>query len=501
MNSRHFFTPEIVQLIQELIDDIGIALERLALQEKQQQLLKEQTLSAIAFDSQEAIIITDSRGKIIKANNAFAQMSGYSENEVLNQTPRILKSNFHGADFYHDLWHNITSKGKWQGEVWNRKKDGTLFPVYQTITAVYGEDGLINNFVSHAIDITSSKEAEMEISYLRSHDNLTGLSNRNFLLQKIEQLLTQDQSNHAIFDMVLVIVNINRFKTYNETLGHLAGDAILIETANRLKSIQFKNTTNVTPSRIGADEFSVLCQLEKNEQIHEQQVAQQIIHNITETLAELYVIEEENLKIDCTLGVTLFTNASDETAEEIIQQANTALHRAKLNPKLNLEFFQAEMQQQAILLRNMELALTNALENEEFVLHYQPQINLDTGAVIGAEALIRWQKPDGELMSPGQFIPILESSDLIIPVGQWLLKRALNELRAVQYQLKQPILLAINLSAIQFRDPNLISVIQETLEETGRQPQLLELEVTESVLMDDPKDVTAILGACRTYHV
>jgi len=281
--NKHFFTPEIVQLIQELIDDIGIALERLALQEKQQQLLKEQTLSAIAFDSQEAIIITDSRGKIIKANNAFAQMSGYSENEVLNQTPRILKSNFHGADFYHDLWHNITSKGKWQGEVWNRKKDGTLFPVYQTITAVYGEDGLINNFVSHAIDITSSKEAEMEISYLRSHDNLTGLSNRNFLLQKIEQLLTQDQSNHAIFDMVLVIVNINRFKTYNETLGHLAGDAILIETANRLKSIQFKNTTNVTPSRIGADEFSVLCQLEKNEQIHEQQVDQQIIHNSTET--------------------------------------------------------------------------------------------------------------------------------------------------------------------------------------------------------------------------
>lgn len=488
-----FFTDDIVQLIQELIDDVGIALQRLTLQERQEQLLKEQSLSAIAFESQEAIIITNARGKIIKVNQAFTNMTGYSQNETFGKTPRILKSNLHQSTFYKKLWKSITTTGTWQSEMWNRKKDGTLFPVYQTITAVYDENGKITHYVSHAKDLTSSKEAEMEISYLRTHDNLTDLPNRNFLLKKIEQFLIEDNPSNQPFNMILVTINIKRFKTYNETLGHLAGDAILIETAERLKAAKFKFAKVITPSRIGADEFSLLCKLKEAEKTKPQQISQQITHDIIESLSEPYKIENQIINIECTLGVTFFQSHSHETPENIIQQANIALHRAKLNPKLNLEFYQEEMQQQAILLRNLELDLSHALKNEEFILHYQPQMDLKTGAIVGAEALIRWQKDNGSIVPPGEFIPVLESSNLIIPTGQWLLRKALSDMHKIQDFLKHRLVLAINLSAVQFRDPNLITVIEDSLTETNYPPELLELEVTESVLMDDPKDVTDIL--------
>ncbi|WP_162174202.1 PAS domain S-box protein, partial [Hydrogenovibrio marinus] len=238
----NFFNKKVVKIIQELIDEVSLALERLRFREAEQAHQTSQNISAIAFESQESIIITDKDAKILKTNQAFTEMTGYTESEVFGRRPDMLRSSKHPLSFYDDIWKTVTKTGRWNGETWSRRKDGTEYQVYQTITAVFDDNQKITNYILHRIDITQSKQAESEISYLKNHDDLTGLANRSFLKQKIEQFLLQEQQANVSFNVILVIVNIKRFKTLNETLGHLAGDEILIETANRLKNIQLKDS-------------------------------------------------------------------------------------------------------------------------------------------------------------------------------------------------------------------------------------------------------------------
>ncbi|WP_024851778.1 bifunctional diguanylate cyclase/phosphodiesterase [Hydrogenovibrio kuenenii] len=489
----NFFNKKIVKIIQELIDDVGLGLERLQFREIEKAHQASQTISAIAFESQESIIITDERRKILKTNQAFTEMTGYTENEVLGLKPDILRSPKHPTQFYVDSWKMVEQTGRWKGEAWSQRKDGTDYQVYQTITAVFDDKQTITNYILHRIDITQSKQAESEISYLKNHDDLTGLANRFFLKQKIEQLLLQEQRGSVVFNFILVIVNIKRFKMLNETLGHLAGDEILVETANRLKNIQLKDSINTSISRIGSDEFTVLCQLNNNKNADLNLQASQVMNAINQRFDLPYQLENEQVNIQTSLGVTLFDTQSQNTPEELIQQALTALNRARKSDKNNFEFYQTEMQERAIQERNLEIALSKALDNEEFVLYYQPQVCLKTGKVIGAEVLVRWQKPDGTLIPPLEFIPTLESTSLIIPLGYWLIQQALSDVQPYQSKFKEPLLIAINLSAIQFKDPSLADFIENTITKNNCNPECLELEVTESILMENPEAVTEIL--------
>ncbi|BBN60334.1 bifunctional diguanylate cyclase/phosphodiesterase [Hydrogenovibrio marinus] len=489
----NFFNKKVVKIIQELIDEVSLALERLRFREAEQAHQTSQNISAIAFESQESIIITDKDAKILKTNQAFTEMTGYTESEVFGRRPDMLRSSKHPLSFYDDIWKTVTKTGRWNGETWSRRKDGTEYQVYQTITAVFDDNQKITNYILHRIDITQSKQAESEISYLKNHDDLTGLANRSFLKQKIEQFLLQEQQANVSFNVILVIVNIKRFKTLNETLGHLAGDEILIETANRLKNIQLKDSINTSISRIGSDEFTILCQLNNSKTVSLNQQVNHIMNAINQRFELPFQLANEQVNIQISLGVTLFDTQSQNTPEEIIQQALTALNRARKNDQNNFEFYQREMQERAIQERNLEIDLARALEKEEFVLYYQPQIELKTGRVIGAEVLVRWQKEDGSLIPPLEFIPTLESSNLIIPLGHWLIQQALSDVQPFQEQFKEPLLIAVNLSALQFKDPNLADFIQDTIKRNNCHPECLELEVTESILMENHTAVTEIL--------
>ncbi|WP_127471350.1 putative bifunctional diguanylate cyclase/phosphodiesterase [Thiomicrorhabdus aquaedulcis] len=458
-----------------------MALQRIALKQTQQQDQQNLAIASIAFESHEAIIITDTHGQIIRSNQAFSDLTGYRRDEIIGKTPRAFKSGLHNVEFYASLWHSVMAKGKWQGEIWNRKKDGTLYPSWLSISAVHNAQGVITHYISHASDLTRDKESERKIHYLYNHDNLTNLPNRVLLLDRLEQqLLSQDSHYNALF-----LINIYRFKMFNESLGHAAGDAILVAVAERLKNCKIDDVLNTNVARIGSDEFTLLAKTDAADSISTTHLAGRIARRIQEKLSEPYIINGQSVIIDTTLGITVF-NAGLQKAEEIIQEAQTALHRAKLNAKHSrlstLQFYEPAMQLQAQKRLQLETDLRRALTQNEFVLYFQPQLDLKTNTILGAESLIRWQKSPGQLVPPNEFIPVLEETGLMVPVGYWILEEALKQ--AAKIHLTHPnFTVAVNLSAMQFNDEHLVENIQTRLSALNYPASRIELEVTESILM------------------
>lgn len=487
------FNAQNSQLLQQLANDLSMALQKLSLNLKQQQDQQNLAIASIAFESHEAIIITDAHGRIIRTNRAFSLLSGYSRQEVLNKKTSEFKSGLHNQEFYASLWHSVITTGKWQGEIWNRKKDGTLYPSWISISAVHNADGVITHYISHSLDLTRDKESERKIHYLYNHDNLTKLPNRLLLLDRLEQQLASQNAHYC----VLILINIHRFKMFNESLGHAAGDAILMAVGERVKNCKFDDVYSMTAARIGSDEFTLLTQtdsLDSESAIHQ---AGRIARRIQERLSEPFQINAQSVVIDTTLGITVF-KAGTQKAEEIIQEAQTAVHRAKLSAKQShhntLQFYEPAMQRQAQQRLQLETDLRGALAQNAFVLHLQPQLDLIQNRIVGAESLIRWQPSHGELVAPNAFIPILEETGLIVPVGYWVLEESLKQ--ALQIQAIQPdFTVAVNLSALQFNDEYLVQNIQSLLNQHNYTPHQLELEVTESVLMNNTVDALNKLNA------
>ncbi len=489
----NFFTKDNNEFLYQLVHDISIALERFKAQEEQAQHQQNLAISAIAFESHEAMVITDKDAKIIRSNKAFTELTGYTPQEALGKTPGILKSELHTDSFYKALWRKIATKGAWQGEIWNRKKDGTLYPCWQSISAVLDADGHVTHYISHALDLTKDKKAQREITRLNYHDKLTNLPNRSLLIDRLEQALSQPHQHYS----ALFLMNINRFKLFNDSLGHSAGDELLIKVAQRLQTLDFKTVNNVSIARIGNDEFSITCLSKIKTPEEALQLAETIAPCIQETLAKPFSIQGQSAIIDISMGVTLFTPCN-KTAEALLQEANTALYRAKKIAKQTaqstIQFYNETMQQQTRDHLKLENQLRTALTNQEFRLQYQPQIALQTGKIIGVETLIRWQKQDGTLVPPNDFIPNLEESGLIIPVGIWIIETAICQ--AIElHKLLPDLTMSINLSAIQFNDKHLIDKVNALLEQYQYPAELLEFEVTESLLMSDIEETIKKLNA------
>jgi len=481
----NFFNHKINTLLIQLADDIGIALEKIHLEEEQIKQQQDLAVAAIAFESHEAIIITNADKEIIRVNKAFTQLTGFSQEETLGNTPAIIKSGLHNREFYKNFWSDIEKTGKWQGELWNRKKDGTLYPTWQSVSTLYNDDGSVSHYISHSMDLTRDKESQRQINYLNNHDSLTKLPNRNLLIDRIEQQLENNQPNHSF----LFLININRFKIFNESLGHTAGDDLLIQVAKRLKSLKLKDLYDKHVSRIGNDEFSFLCLTDIDDIESATLEAGHIATQIQTHLSEEFTIQTNQAVISTTLGVTLFTpntiGTTHQTAETVIQEANTALHRAKqVHNNASIQFYESTMQQHAQQRLALEAQLRQALNNKEFILHYQPQKSLKTDEVIGMEALIRWQNSDGNLISPLDFIPILEETGLINRVGQWIIEEALSQAK-ILHKCHPTLTISINLSAVQFNDENLVSNIKHCLQKQDYPASRLEFEITESLLMND----------------
>lgn len=439
-------------------------------------------LAANVFkQSNEGITITDARRDIVLVNEAFTKITGYSEFEVLGKNPRLLSSGSHDQAFYRQMWAAIDADGHWEGEVWNRRKDGSVYLEWLSITSVLDSDGTVSNYVGIFSDITRQKVDEERILKLAHYDPLTGLANRVLLSDRVHQSIEMAKRNTT--PMAVLIFDLDNFKNVNDSLGHSIGDKLLIDVAARLKSIVRGQDTL---ARLGGDEFIlVLPDTDADGAAH-------VAEKLLATVAQLYKIGQHELIVTPSVGIAMYP-IDGADYDTLFKCADAAMYRAKRDGRNLFRFFTPEMQAYAARTLQLENALRNALKRNQFVLHYQPQVSLDTGAVIGAEALLRWQHPELGLIPPAEFIPIAEGSGQILPIGEWVLRTAARQCKQWLDQGLPPIRMAVNLSAVQFRHAGLPDLITQILHDERLPAHCLELELTETVAMDNPATASAVM--------
>ncbi len=456
---------------------------------------EELRVAATAFDAREGMMITDPEGTIVRINNAFTEVTGYSAEDVIGKNPRILSSGRHDKNFYMQIWESITQIGSWRGEIWNRRKTGEVFPEWLTITAVKNEFNITTHYVSTLTDISELKQNEERIHHLAFFDPLTHLPNRRLLRDRLEHAIVaslRQQTKGA-----LLFIDLDDFKTLNDNRGHHVGDLLLIAVAERLRdSVREQDTV----ARLGGDEFVVvlegLSESREEAAIQTQQVAEKIMAQLN---AE-YEIENQGYFNTPSIGICLFGD-TPVSIDELLKQADQAMYHAKATGRNTFRFFDPEMQSTAAQRFSLQHEMRDALQQNQFQLFYQPQINVD-GKVTGAEALIRWVHPERGMVSPLDFIPIAEDSGLILPLGKWIVETACKQL--VNWSTAAAtadLCLAINVSARQFQQSNFVEQLLEILHNTGADPHKLKLELTESMLVDNPQDIITKMDALKIHGI
>jgi diguanylate cyclase (GGDEF)-like protein/PAS domain S-box-containing protein len=452
-------------------------------------------VAATAFEAREGMMITDPEGNILRINKAFTEVTGYSAEEVVGKTPRILSSGRHDKTFYTQMWQSIISTGSWRGEIWNRRSSGEIFPEWLTITAVKNEQGIITHYVSTLNDISELKEHEERIHNLAFFDPLTHLPNRRLLQDRLEHAMTNSVRQHT--KGALLFIDLDDFKTLNDNRGHHVGDLLLVAVADRLRqSVREQDTV----ARLGGDEFVVV--LEGLNELREEAAAQtqQVAEKILAQLNRTYDLEGQGYFNTPSMGICLFGD-HHVPIEEVLKQADQAMYHAKASGRNTFRFFDPEMQASATQRFKLQHEMREALQQQQFQLYYQPQINSD-GKVTGAEALIRWIHPVRGMVSPMEFIPIAEDSGLILPLGKWIVETACQQL--VTWS-KNPaaanLSLSINVSARQFQQANFVEQLLMIVNATGADPHKLKLELTESMLVDNPQDIITKMDALKIHGI
>jgi diguanylate cyclase (GGDEF)-like protein/PAS domain S-box-containing protein len=460
-------------------------------------------IAATAFESLEGITITDPKGVILRVNRTFSEITGYSAEEATGQTLRILKSGRQTPAFYAEMWSSILATGSWQGEIWNRRKSGEIYPEWLSITAVKGPGGRVTNYVGTFSDITQRKTAEDEIRHLAFYDHLTQLPNRRLMLDRLGRALTSS-ARHGRHG-ALMLIDLDNFKTLNDTLGHAVGDQLLIEAAARLKSSVREGDT---VARLGGDEFVVILE-DLDEGAYAAVQTEYVAHKILTQLSQPYqlvvALEAEGPDTRshaCTssIGITLFLG-NPISVDELMKRADTAMYQAKAAGRDTLRFFDPAMQEAVKSRADLEVDLRKAVFEDQLVLYYQAQVDA-SGRVIGAEALIRWRHPQRGLVPPGEFIPLAEETGLILPLGHWVLHQACTQLAAWALQPdKAHLTLAVNISARQFSLPTLVEEVLALIDDTGAPPHKLKLELTESLLLENAEEIIAKMIALKAKGV
>ena len=436
----------------------------------------------------EGIAITDAAGNIVMVNQAFTKITGYSEAEALGQNPRLLASGRHDRSFYRGMWSAIESGGHWQGEIWNRRKDGSVYPEWLSISRVEC-DGVTTNYIGTFIDISQHKEAEASIQRLAHFDPLTGLPNRSLLDERVRHDLIRAHRSRE--SLALMFLDLDRFKNVNDSLGHRIGDELLVQVAQRLtRAVREEDTV----SRLGGDEFIVV--LPRTDAAGAAHVAAKLLA----VSAPPYRVEQHELTCTASLGIAMYPSDGD-CFEALSMCADTAMYRAKQRGRNSYCFFTAEMQERSARTLQIENDLRRALEHDQLRVYFQPQFAIADRRLVGVEALLRWQHPELGMVSPGEFIPIAEESGSILPIGEWVLRSAVRQMCAWQRAGLPLLSVAVNLSAVQFRQANLTQVVSRILDEEGLPAQFLELELTESVAMDNPLAAIEMMDKLRMRGV
>ncbi len=448
-------------------------------------------VAAIAFETHEAIMITDTNGNIIRVNNAFQLITGYSTEDVLGKNPRILSSGRHSGEFYAAMWQQLLTRGTWSGEIWDKRKNGQIYPKWLTITAVKNQEGETTEFVAIFSDITQRKQAEEEIFSLAFYDTLTKLPNRRFLLERMQQSLAASARNQLYG--ALLFLDMDRFKTLNDTLGHDHGDLFLIEVAERMqRCVRDMDTV----ARIGGDEFVILIDEISPDMDEATQKAAVIAEKIRHTLAQPYLLNDKDHHSSPSIGVCLYQGAQ-EAVDDLLKHADLAMYEAKESGRNAVRFYDPAMQAAVESRAALESELRRALPGNQFRLHYQLQLDHELRP-IGAEALIRWVHPQRGMVSPATFIPIAEDSTLIQEIGAWVLESACKQLSVWSMDdLTRDLSLSVNVSASQFTRMDFVQNVSTLLKDNRFDPSRLKLELTESVVLSDVADVIAKMRALK----
>ncbi len=448
---------------------------------------------ATAFDDiRDGVIVTDPLGYIQSVNRAFSQITGYTAEEAIGDNMRLVHSGRHGRAFYEQMWTLLNQTGHWQGEIWNRRKNGEIYPEWLTIRAVRNDDGPVTHYVGVFTDISRIKDSEAQADWLFHNDPLTKLPNRAQLQRRLEQALARARRREA--RPALMVIDLDGFKTVNDSLGHPAGDELLICVAERLQArLRHKDCLG----RLGGDEFLLI--IENAAQADDlSQIARDVLAAVSEPVA---LSCGRDAYLTASIGISLFPDSDSPTAVELLRDADAALHRAKDLGRNRYCFYTGDMHAQAMAKLELEAALSRAIEREELLLHYQPKVAAQTGEVVGAEALLRWQRGTSGLVPPGQFIPLAEQSSLILDIGAWVIDRACRQLRQ-WLDAGQPVVrIAVNVAARQFAAGDLDTVVAAALQRHGVDADLLELELTEGMLMSNPQHGTAMLQRLRGLGV
>lgn len=434
---------------------------------------KQMPVWAKIFESSgEAISVTDRENRFVAVNRAFSLATGYPAAEIIGKEPSILKSGYHDKIFYQNMWASINQTGSWEGEIWEKRKDGIIYLKWLRIDQIKDESGHLINYLARFTDISEKKAAEERIRYLARHDALTGLANREVLGKEVANEIERSRRNGK--GVGVIALNLDRFKNINDSLGHKAGDEVLRELAGRLQNCSKKISLT---ARFGGDTFNFIVPgISQKEEIIK------VIHEVMNALEKPLLHGELELIVTASIGISIFPDDGD-TAEVLIQNADTAMHKVKDNGRNFYEFFEANMNEYVSERLILENSLRRALAKSEFVLFYQPQVDCETEAVIGVEALIRWVSPAFGIVSPGDFIPILEETGLIIPIGEWILAEACRQHKDWIQKGLPPIPISVNISAVQFQEEDFLSMLSNIISESGIEPGYLDLELTESIVM------------------
>ncbi len=430
--------------------------------------------ATVFTSSSEGMLITDAAGTIIAANPAFSRITGYTLDEVIGHSPGLLNSGRQDAGFYRRMWSAINSRGQWQGEIWNRRRNGSIYPEWLSISAVHGEDGKVLNYIGIFSDITERKEAEARILHLAHHDPLTNLPNRALLQDRLQQVLLQARRHRR--GVAVLLLDLDRFKTINDILGHESGDGLLLQITERCRST-IRDTD--TLARLSGDEFVIV--LQEVDGAHDAAV---IARKILDEVALPCQLGEHRITVTASIGIALY-DQDGGTPSALLRNADAAMHRAKEAGRNGFEFFSAEMNTSSLGQLLLENQLRGAADRGELLLHYQPKECAISGRLLGLEALLRWQHPELGLVAPGRFIPLAEEIGLIGTIGEWVLGEACRQQRAWLDAGLDIVPVAVNLSAQQLAQQNIVSQISNAINDAGLAPEVIELELTETMLMRD----------------
>ena len=431
-------------------------------------------LSAKVFENNsEAIMITDAEYNIVSINPAFTWITGYAEYEVLGKNPRILSSGRQSNEFYRAFYESLHTEGEWRGEIWNKRKNGEVYPEWTTISVLRDEQDIITHYIAVFLDITERKKEEERIQYLANYDVLTDLPNRYLLGDRLEQAIKQAQ-RHQI-KMAVMVIDLDHFKNINDSLGHDVGDALLKMVSQRLKSCMRRSDTI---GRLGGDEFVALLG-----DLSSENEATFIAEKMVDSLREPFAVGDYRLAITPSIGVSIYPDDA-EASIQLLRNADLAMYRAKDAGRNRFEYYKPEMNIKALQRLQLENELRSAIAKGQLMLHYQPKVNVLSNRMVGMEALLRWRHPELGAVSPAQFIPVAEESGLINEIGDWVLHQAALQQRIWQSQGFRIVPIAVNLSLRQFSQKNLAEKIQAIVRDAGIPAQFIELELTESILID-----------------